>query len=69
MHRRDAREKEAVNKRRLHYGFGDPITGTLVRGAQPLARFKHVIETAQKPTPAQDGKTPTAKEGKPTVTP
>ena len=30
-------------------GDGKTITGTLVRGAQPLARFKQAIEAAQKP--------------------
>ena len=31
-------------------GDGKTITGTLVRGAQPLARFKQAIEAAQKPS-------------------
>ena len=42
-------------------GDGKTITGTLVRGAQPLARFKQAIEAAQKPA--------SGKEQKPTKTP
>ena len=37
-------------------GDGKTITGTLVRGAQPLARFKQAIETAQKPLPSEEKK-------------
>ena len=40
---------------------GKTITGTIVRGAQPLARFKQAIEAAQKPLPLE--------EQKPTKTP
>ena len=42
-------------------GDGKTITGTLVRGAQPLARFKEAIEAAQKPA--------SGKEPKPSNTP
>ena len=42
-------------------GDGKTITGTLVRGAQPLARFKQAIEAAQKPSAPN--------EQKPTATP
>ncbi len=40
-------------------GSGDTISGTIVRGAQPLAKFQQVIKLVQHPTPAKDGKAPT----------
>ena len=39
-------------------GSGDTITGTIVRGAQALAKFQQVIELAQKVQPPNNGKPP-----------
>lgn len=41
-------------------GTGDTISGTIVRGAQPFAKFQQVIELAQKTPPAKEPKAPTA---------
>ena len=40
-------------------GSGETITGTLVRGAQPLARFQQVIAAVQKTPPAKKTNAPT----------
>jgi len=40
-------------------GTGETITGTLVRGAQPLARFQQVIAAVQKTPPAKKTNAPT----------
>lgn len=40
-------------------GSGEAITGTLVRGAQPFARFQQVIAAVQKTPPAKKTKAPT----------
>ena len=40
-------------------GSGKTITGTLVRGAQPLARFQQVIAAVQKTPPAKKTNAPT----------
>lgn len=41
-------------------GTGGTIFGTIVRGAQPFAKFQQVIELAQKPTSGKQDKAPTA---------
>ena len=41
-------------------GSGETITGTLVRGAQPFARFQQVIAAVQKTPPAKKTNAPTA---------
>jgi protein-disulfide isomerase len=45
-------------------GSGDKITGTLVTGAQPLARFKQVIEDLLKVAEAEKSKPKKAEERK-----
>ncbi len=50
-------------------GSGETITGTLVRGAQPFARFQQVIEAVQKTPTVKKEESPSAKEGPPTATP
>lgn len=41
-------------------GTGDTISGTIIRGAQPFAKFQQVIELAQKTPPAKEPHAPTA---------